>query len=124
MLGLDARKGDILRGELGSRFSFLESSSEEISCQLPDTDLLVGAVLRRGAKADFVVKQSQVRLLAEGSVVVDVSIDQGGCIETSRPTSHSHPVYVEEGVTHYCVTNMPGAYPGTSTFALAEAVIP
>lgn len=56
--------------------------------------------------------------------MVDVSIDQGGCIETSRPTSHSHPVYVEEGVTHYCVTNMPGAYPRTSTLALSEAVLP
>jgi alanine dehydrogenase len=124
MLGLDARKGEILRAELGTRFSFRASSHEEISRQLPDTDLLIGAVLRRGAKADFVVKQSQIKLLNKGSVVVDVSIDQGGCIETSRPTSHSHPVYVEEGVTHYCVTNMPGAYPRTSTLALSEAVLP
>lgn len=124
MLGLDASKGNVLSNELGDRFRFLESSPEEITRQLPDADLLVGAVLRRGAKADFVVKQSQIKLLAEGSVVVDVSIDQGGCIETSRPTSHSHPVYVEEGVTHYCVTNMPGAYPRTSTLALSEAVLP
>ncbi|MEY2697053.1 MAG: alanine dehydrogenase, partial [Pseudomonadota bacterium] len=124
MLGLDARKGENLRDALGSRFSFLESSDEEITRQIPDTDLLIGAVLRRGAKADFVVKQSHVKLLAEGSVVVDVSIDQGGCIETSRATSHSHPVFVQDGVTHYCVTNMPGAYPRTSTFALTEAVLP
>jgi alanine dehydrogenase len=124
MLGLDAHKGDVLREELGHRFTFLASSSEEITRQLPDTDLLIGAVLRRGAKADFVVKQSQIKILSEGSVVVDVSIDQGGCIETSRPTSHSHPVYVTEGVTHYCVTNMPGAYPRTSTLALSEAVLP
>jgi alanine dehydrogenase len=124
MLGLDERKALAIKEELGARFTFLSSSSDEVERQLVDTDLLIGAVLRRGAKADFVVKQSQVRILGEGSVAVDVSIDQGGCIETSRPTSHSHPVFVKEGVTHYCVTNMPGAYPRTSTFTLSEAVIP
>jgi alanine dehydrogenase len=124
LLGLDPGKGEALSRRLGDRFTFKLSSADEISRQLPDTDLLVGAVLRRGARADFVVKQSQVKLLTEGSVIVDVSIDQGGCIETSRPTSHSHPVFVEHGVTHYCVTNMPGAYPRTSTLALSSAVLP
>lgn len=124
MLGLDEGKGRILKAELGDRFEFFTSTPYQIEKQLPDTDLLVGAVLRRGAKADFVVKHSDVKLLAEGSVIVDVSIDQGGCIESSRPTSHSDPIYVEEGVIHYCVTNMPGAYPRTSALALSEAVIP
>ena len=124
MLGLDENKGDALALELGDHFVFLKSTPQALEEQLPDTDLVVGAVLRRGAKADFVVKHSHVKLLAEGSVIVDVSIDQGGCIETSRPTSHSDPVYIEEGVTHYCVTNMPGAYPRTSALALSDAVIP
>ena len=70
------------------------------------------------------VTREHIQRLQPGSVVVDVSIDQGGCIETSRPTSHSHPVYVEHGVIHYCVTNMPGAYPRTATLALSEAVLP
>jgi alanine dehydrogenase len=71
-----------------------------------------------------VVTREQVQRLQPGSVVVDVSIDQGGCIETSRPTSHSHPVFIEHDVIHYCVTNMPGAYPRTATLALSEAVLP
>lgn len=70
------------------------------------------------------LERDQVRSLEDGSVIVDVSIDQGGCIATSRPTSHSHPIYLEEGVIHYCVTNMPGAYPRTATVALSEAILP
>jgi alanine dehydrogenase len=89
-----------------------------------EADLVVGAVLQRGAKADYVVTENMVRSMQPGSVVVDVSIDQGGCIETSRPTTHSEPVYQKHGVIHYCVTNMPGAYPRTSTLALAEASFP
>ena len=102
----------------------MNSSPDTISAQLADTDLVIGCVLRRGAKADFVVTEAQVQGLQPGSVVVDVSIDQGGCIETSRPTSHSQPVYVKHGVIHYCVANMPGAYPRTATAALSAAVIP
>src|SRR5262249_18265114 len=71
-----------------------------------------------------VVSAEMVKRMPAGSVIVDVSIDQGGCVETSRPTSHSHPVFVAHGVTHYCVTNMPGAYPRTSTLALTEATLP
>ena len=91
---------------------------------LADVVLIVGAVLLRGARAPYVITEDMVRQLQEGTVIVDVSIDQGGCVETSRPTSHSDPVFVKHGVVHYCVTNMPGAYPRTSTMALMEATIP
>ena len=124
MVGLDDHKGAHYQALLGEGFHFVTSSAEEISRLLAETDLVVGAVLRRGARADYVISREQVKRLKPGSVIVDVSIDQGGCIETSRPTSHSHPVYVEEGVVHYCVTNMPGAYPRTSTVALSDAVLP
>jgi alanine dehydrogenase len=122
--GLDPQKGNAWLKEFGAGFSFVMSSSKEVDAQIVDTDLVVGAVLRRGARADYVVTESQVKQLSPGSVVVDVSIDQGGCIETSKPTSHTHPVFAQHGVIHYCVTNMPGAYPRTSTVALSNAVLP
>ena len=87
-------------------------------------DLLIGAVLVPGAAAPKLVTRDMVRSMKPASVIVDIAIDQGGCCETSRPTSHSHPVYVEEGVTHFCVTNMPGAVARTSTFALNNATLP
>lgn len=87
-------------------------------------DLLIGAVLVPGAAAPKLVTRDMVKAMKSGSVIVDIAIDQGGCCETSKPTSHSHPVYVEEGVTHYCVTNMPGAVSRTSTFALNNATLP
>ena len=97
---------------------------ENISKHTKDADLVVGAVLLHGAKAPYVVTEDMVKAMQPGSVIVDVSIDQGGCIETSKPTSHSNPVYVKHGVIHYCVTNMPGAYPRTSTIALTNATLP
>ena len=87
-------------------------------------DLLIGAVLVPGAAAPKLVTRDMVKTMKTASVLVDIAIDQGGCSETSRPTSHSHPVYVEEGVTHFCVTNMPGAVSRTSTFALNNATLP
>ncbi len=87
-------------------------------------DLLIGTVLVPGAAAPKLVTREMVRSMKDGSVIVDISIDQGGCCETSRPTTHSHPTYVDEGVVHYCVTNMPGAVPRTSTFALNNATLP
>lgn len=87
-------------------------------------DLLIGTVLVPGAAAPKLVTREMVRSMKTGAVIVDISIDQGGCCETSRPTSHSHPTYVDEGVVHYCVTNMPGAVPRTSTFALNNATLP
>jgi alanine dehydrogenase len=85
---------------------------------------VIGAVLVHGARAPYVIKRDQLRLMKERAVLVDVSIDQGGCFETSRPTTHSDPVYEVDGVTHYCVANMPGAVPVTSTFALTNATLP
>jgi alanine dehydrogenase len=108
----------------GSSTRYLTSTPENLLREVPDTDLLVGSVLRRGERAPHVVTTEMVRRMPQGSVIVDVSIDQGGCVETSRPTSHSHPVFVAHGVTHYCVTNMPGAYPRTSTLALTDATLP
>jgi len=122
--GLDAEKGANMRREIADDLEFFLSEPEAIARHVADADLVVGAVLRKGAKADYVVTEEMVRSMRPGSVVVDVSIDQGGCIETSRPTSHSDPVYELHGVTHYCVTNMPGAYPRTSTLALTEATLP
>ena len=87
-------------------------------------DMLVGAVLIPGAKAPYIVTREMLRGMKEGSVFVDVSIDQGGVSETSRPTSHSNPVYVEEGVIHYCVPNIPGSVPNTSTYALTNVTLP
>ena len=78
----------------------------------------------KGAKAPWVVTEEMVKTMQPGSVIVDVSIDQGGCIETSKPTSHTNPIFVKHGVTHYCVTNMPGAYPRTATIALSNATLP
>jgi len=94
------------------------------SPHLTDADLVVGAVLLRGDKAPYVVTEAMVQRMQAGSVIVDVSIDQGGCVETSRPTSHSEPIYEQHGVIHYCVTNMPGAYPRTSTLALTTVTLP
>src|ERR1700741_3292123 len=87
---------------------------------MPDCDLLIGAVLLPGAKAPKLITRAMLRKMKRGSVLVDISIDQGGCAETSRPTTHLDPVYVEEGVTHYCVANMPAAYARTSTQALTN----
>jgi alanine dehydrogenase len=87
-------------------------------------DLLVGAVLVPGAAAPRLVTRAMVETMKNGSVIVDVAIDQGGCCETSRPTMHSHPTFLEKGVIHYCVTNMPGAVARTSTFALNNATLP
>jgi alanine dehydrogenase len=87
-------------------------------------DLLVGAVLVPGAKAPLLIDRSVLQVMKQGSVLVDVCIDQGGCCVTSRPTTHSDPVYVEEGVVHYCVANIPGAVSSTSTKALCNATLP
>jgi len=97
---------------------------EALARHLEDTDLFIGATLIKGARAQHLVTAAMVERMPRGSVIVDVSIDQGGCVATSRPTSHADPVFVAHGVTHYCVTNMPGAYPRTSTLALTEATLP
>jgi alanine dehydrogenase len=103
---------------------YVLSTPDSIAARLREADLVVGAVLRAGARAAHVVTEAMVAAMPQGSVIVDVSIDQGGCVATSRPTSHSSPVFVAHGVTHYCVTNMPGAYPRTATLALTAATLP
>jgi alanine dehydrogenase len=92
--------------------------------KLPHTDLLIGAVLIPGARAPRLIEHGDLRLMKPGSVIVDVAIDQGGCVATSRPTTHSAPVYIIDDVLHYCVTNMPGAVGRTSTFALCNVTLP
>src|SRR5260370_30442946 len=98
----------------------LYSNQANLEELMPDCDLLIGAVLLPGAKAPKLVTRAMLRKMKRGSVFVDISIDQGGCAETSRPTTHLDPVYVEEGVTHYCVANMPAAYARTATQALTN----
>jgi alanine dehydrogenase len=108
----------------GGRCSTCYASTLEIEQRLPAADLIIGAVLIHGARAPRVVTRAQLGLMRRGSVLVDVSIDQGGCFETSRPTTHSDPTYEVDGIRHYCVTNMPGATPITSTYALTNATLP
>jgi alanine dehydrogenase len=124
LAGLSEDKGrQVMENELpGSHFVL--SVPDNIACHTSDADLVVGAVLSRGAKAPYVVTREMIENMVPGSVIVDVSIDQGGCIETSRPTTHTKPTFIEFGIIHYCVTNMPGAYPRTSTIALTEATMP
>jgi alanine dehydrogenase len=104
--------------------STLYSSEANLLELLGQTDLLIGAVLVPGAKAPKLITRSMLRLMKPGSVFVDIAIDQGGCAETSRPTTHANPVFEEEGVVHYCVANMPGAYARTATQALTNATFP
>jgi alanine dehydrogenase len=108
----------------GGRADTCFASILEIEDRLPFMDLVIGAVLVHGAKAPHVITRQQLGLMKRQAVLVDVSIDQGGCFETSRPTTHSNPTYEVDGITHYCVTNMPGAVPITSTYALTNATMP
>jgi alanine dehydrogenase len=109
---------------LSGRVSLVMSSTLQIEESVQDADVVIGAVLIPGALAPKLVTRDMVRGMKDGSVLADVAIDQGGCAETSRPTIHSEPVYTVEGVTHYCVANMPGAVPITSTKALTNATLP
>jgi alanine dehydrogenase len=108
----------------GGRCSTVYSTTLAIEEMLPRADLVIGAVLVHGARAPFVVKREQLRLMKPGAVLVDVAIDQGGCFETSRPTTHRDPTFQVDGIIHYCVANMPGAVPITSTHALTNATLP
>jgi alanine dehydrogenase len=102
----------------------LYSTEAHLTELLPGVDLLIGAVLVPGARAPKLISREMLRLMKPGSVLVDIAIDQGGCAETSRPTTHDDPVFVEEGILHYCVTNMPGAYARTATQALTNVTFP
>jgi alanine dehydrogenase len=108
----------------GGRASTVFSSTLSVEERLPDVDLVIGGVLVHGAKAPRVITRAQLGLMKRSAVLVDVAIDQGGCFETSRPTTHSDPTYEVDGIIHYCVANMPGAVPITSTYALTNATLP
>jgi len=108
----------------GARCSTVYSTTLAIEEMLPRADLVIGAVLVHGARAPYVIRREQLRLMKPGAVLVDVAIDQGGCFETSRPTTHRDPTFEVDGIIHYCVANMPGAVPITSTHALTNATLP
>jgi alanine dehydrogenase len=108
----------------GGRADTCYASTLDIEQRLPEVDLVIGAVLVHGARAPHLITREQLALMKPGAVLVDVSIDQGGCFETSRPTTHSDPTFEVDGIIHYCVANMPGAVPITSTYALTNATMP
>ena len=124
MLGRNLRRLAELDDLFGGRLVTLASSQQAIEEELAQADLVVGAVLVPGAQAPKLISRKMLGLMRPGAVIVDVAIDQGGCAETSRPTYHSDPVYTVDGIVHYCVANMPGAVPRTSTFALTNATLP
>lgn len=110
--------------QFGSKLSTIYATAESMERYVTEADLVIGAVLVPGAAAPKLVSREMLRAMQPGSVLVDVAIDQGGCFETSHPTTHQEPTYVTEGVVHYCVANMPGAVAKTSTFALNNATLP
>jgi alanine dehydrogenase len=121
------RSVEVLRSierEFGARAVTVHSSRDTVEQHVLSADLVIGAVLVPGAAAPKLVTREMVKAMKTGSVVVDIAIDQGGCFETSRPTTHADPTYVVDDVVHYCVTNMPGAVPRTSTYALNNATLP
>jgi alanine dehydrogenase len=130
-MGADVTVFDIEPGRLaalddhfGNRIHTLVANSQTIEEEVPRADLLIGAVLVAGAQAPQLVPRELVARMEPGSVIVDVAVDQGGCVATTRPTTHDRPVYLETGVLHYGVANMPGAVSRTSTFALTNATLP
>jgi alanine dehydrogenase len=123
VLDIDMRRLAYLDDVYGARIQTLFSNPATLAEAVRSADLVVGAVLLAGARAPCLVSAEMVRRMKAGSVVVDVAIDQGGCIETARPTTHQSPTYVVHDVVHYCVTNMPGAVPRTSTFALTNQTL-
>jgi alanine dehydrogenase len=124
VLDVDIRKLRAMEDLFQSRVVTLISNPMNIAETVSRSDLVIGTVLIPGAKAPKLVTRAMVRSMKKGAAIVDVAIDQGGCSETSRPTTHETPMFIDEGVVHYCVTNMPGAVPLTSTFALTNATFP
>ncbi|HEY63030.1 MAG TPA: alanine dehydrogenase [Caldilineae bacterium] len=124
VLDIDIERLRYLSHILHGSLTTLNSDPHSIANSVSYADVLIGAVLIKGGRAPTLVTREMVRTMKPGSVIIDVAVDQGGCVETSHPTTHSDPVYFVDGVLHYCVANMPGAVPRTSTFALANATIP
>lgn len=123
ILDIDLDRLAYLEDIFGARVTTLYSSEANRARAIADADLLVGSVLIPGAKAPKLVRNEHLKLMRKGSVIVDIAIDQGGCCESSHVTTHQDPIYEVDGVTHYCVGNMPGAVPHTSTIALANSTI-
>jgi alanine dehydrogenase len=124
LLDINSERLGYLRDVMPPNATMLYSSYQTISDSIRDADLIIGTVLVTGAKAPKLITRSMLSQMRPGAVIVDVSIDQGGCFETSHPTTHSDPTYVVDGIVHYCVANMPGMYPRTSTAALTHATLP
>lgn len=124
VLDRNPRVLEALDAEFGGRVITLQATREAIEQAVLAADLVIGAVLVPGAAAPKLVSRAMVAAMRPGSAIVDVAIDQGGCVETARPTTHADPTYVAEGVVHYCVTNMPGAVARSSTLALSNATLP
>jgi alanine dehydrogenase len=114
------RIDELFRG----RIQTIPLSAQAVAEEIVDADIIVGAVLVPGGRTPLLISKAMLGTMKKGSVIVDVSVDQGGCAETTRPTTHDDPVYVVDGIVHYCVANMPGAYPRTSTLALTNATLP
>ena len=124
ILNRSVKKLEHLDNIFGAHVQTLVSSESNIERVLEDADLVIGSVLIPGGSTPKLIQRHHLKAMKDGAVFVDVSIDQGGCAESSRPTTHDDPIYIEEGVIHYCVTNMPGAVPRTSTIALTNATLP
>jgi alanine dehydrogenase len=124
ILDVDPMRLRYLDDLFGDRVDLVVPNRARTASAVREADVLIGAVLVAGAKAPNIVSREMVKSMRDGSVIVDVAVDQGGCVETSRPTTHAHPTYVEEGVVHYCVANIPGAVARTSTLALTSATLP
>jgi alanine dehydrogenase len=124
VLDINARRLAYLDDVFGSRITTLYATEANIEMVLRESDLVVGAVLVAGEKAPRLITRRQLGLMQKGAVIVDVAIDQGGCAETSRPTTHDDPIYIVDGIVHYCVANMPGAVARSSTIALTSVTLP
>ena len=124
ILDVNMQKLQYLSDVMPPNVTTLFSDNHNIERLIPETDLLIGAVLVVGAKAPNLITKDMLKLMKKGSVIIDVAVDQGGCVETCKPTTHSNPTYFVDDVLHYCVANMPGAVPYTSTMALSNSTIP
>jgi alanine dehydrogenase len=124
VLDVNPKRLAYLSDIFGGRVDLVIPNRARTAAYVAESDVVIGAVLVAGAKAPKLVTRDMISKMRDGSVVVDVAIDQGGCVETARPTTHSDPTYVEEGVIHYCVANIPGAVARTSTLALTSVTLP
>jgi len=123
LLEINANRLAYLEDIFGASVTTLYSTEANIKKAISDADLVIGSVLIPGGKTPHLLKREHLKLMKKGAVIVDIAIDQGGCCESSRVTTHDDPIFIEEGIVHYCVGNMPGAVPYTSTVALANSTI-